>query len=65
MEDMNYPMIRHDWTSRFSYPKFFYYLLSPEFIEVLVKKYSISFDDDYREYIRKKVSEWCTEYQSW
>jgi hypothetical protein len=41
----------------FHYPKFFYYLLSPKFIEVLVKKYSISFDDDYREYIRKKVSE--------
>ena len=35
------------WTWYFSYPKFFYYLLSPEFIEKYLEKVSTCFARDF------------------
>ena len=77
MEDMDWEYVWSD-TEYFSYPRFFYYILSPEFIEKYRKVYD-DYDDIFHIPMVYTPKEWdkatlwtaCTvwwaiyEYQSW
>ena len=54
---LNYPTI-------FSYPKFFAYLLSPEFIEKYASLDLENHNDSYRKWIAQKFGQTLYEYQS-
>jgi hypothetical protein len=54
-----------DYPTKFTYPKFFAFLLSPEFVETYASLDLKNPDDSYRKWIAQKFWQTIYEYQSW